>query len=162
MSCDATQQRLEQLADPSQLEALGDDERQHLASCDDCAAHHALLLELAAESVPMAVPALPPQLLATVERRAVHALRVAQQRRALRWDIAAPLAVALLALPIALGQGWLWLKGLAFVLGSWIPASVLTGLAVVHFISVALALGALYGAIPLVIAYVTPIRQEAS
>jgi hypothetical protein len=161
MSCEATQQRLEQLADPSQLQTLGDDERRHLASCDACAAHHALLLTLTAESVQTEAPALPPQLLATVERRAVHALRVVHQRRALRWDIAAPLAVALLALPIALGQGWLWLKGLAFLLDTWLPASVLTGLAVVHFTSVALALGALYGAIPLVIAYATPIRREA-
>jgi hypothetical protein len=162
MSCNATQQRLEQLADQSQLQALGDDERQHLASCDECAAHHALLLTLADESAQTEAPPLSPQLLATVERRAIHALRITQRRSALHWDIAAPLAVALLALPLALGQGWLWLKGLALLLGTWLPAPIVTGLAVVHFASVALALGALYGAIPLVIAYATHTRQEAS
>jgi len=161
MSCKSTQQRLEQLADQSQLQALGEDERRHLASCDECAAHHALLLTLATESVQTEPPPLSPRLLATVERRAIHALRATRQRRALRWDIAAPLAVALLALPIALGQGWLWLKGLALLLEAWLPASILTGLAVVHFASVALTLGALYGAIPLAIAYANHTRAIA-
>ncbi len=162
MSCETTQQRLEQLANQSQLQGLGEDERRHLASCNECAAHHALLLTLAAESVQTEPPPLPPQLLATVERRAIRALRATRQRRALRWDIAAPLAMALLALPIALGQEWLWLKGLALLLDSWLPASILTGLAVVHFASVALTLGALYGALPLAIAYASRTRLEAS
>lgn len=161
MSCEATQRLLEQLVDQSELQTLGEDERQHLASCAECAAHHALLLALAAESTPTEAPSLSPQLLATVERRAIHALCVTRRRRALRWDIAAPLAVALLALPVAVGQGWLWLQGLALLLEAWLPASILTGLAVVHFASVALTLGALYAAIPLVIAYANHTRVSA-
>ena len=162
MICEQTQQQLEQLADPNQLETLEDDERRHLASCDDCTTHHALLRTLAVESASAVAPALSPQLLAAVERRTLHALRATQSNRALHRDIAAPLAVALLALPVALVQGWLWLKGTTLLLGSWLPTSILTGMAVVHFTSVALVLGALYAAIPLVIAYATPIRQEAS
>ncbi len=73
--------------------------------------------------------------------------------------------MAVLALPIALGQGWLWVKGLSLLFDAWVPSAILTGLAVVHITSVAIALGALYAAIPLVIAYVNhaqPDRLEAS
>jgi hypothetical protein len=162
MSCQTTQQRLEQLANHGQLRSIGEDQRQHLASCDECAAHHALLLTLTDEAGQTEPPPLPPQLLATLEQRAIRALRATHQRRLMRWDIAAPLAVALLALPITVGQGWLWFKGLALLLETWLPASILTGLAVVHFASVALTLGALYGALPLAIAYASRTRLEAS
>jgi hypothetical protein len=81
----------------------------------------------------------------------------------MRWDIAAPLVVSLLALPIALGQGWLWLQGLGFLLESWLPQSIVTGLAIAHALSVAITLGALYAALPLAIAFAsTRIRLEAT
>jgi anti-sigma factor RsiW len=161
MNCQNTQQRLDQFTEQSQIQALDSETREHLASCAQCAAHHALLLALTADEIRAEPPPIPPQLLATLEERAMGALRATGRRRVMHWDIAAPLVVSLLALPIALGQGWLWLRGLGFVLESWLPEALVTGLVVVHIVSVALTLGALYAALPLAIAFAST-RLEAT
>jgi predicted anti-sigma-YlaC factor YlaD len=161
MSCQNLQQRLDQLAQQSQLQVLDPEAREHLANCAQCAAHHALLLALTADEIRAEPPPLSPQLLAAVEKRAMGALRATGRRAVMRWDIAAPLAVSLLALPIALGQGWLWLRGLGFLLESWLPEALVAGLAIAHIASVALTLGALYAALPLAIAFAST-RLEAT
>ena len=164
MSCETRQQRLEELVFEGDLERLAVEEREHLAGCADCGAHHALLLALNTEAERATAEPLPPQLLAAVERRAVRVLRAAQPQPHPRLDgnLVAPLAVALLALPIAVGQGWLWMHGLSFFLAEWIPASILTGIFVFYVVSVALPLGALYGSLPLAVAYANRTRMEAA
>jgi hypothetical protein len=65
----------------------------------------------------------------------------------------AALAVAVLALPLVVGQAYLVIEGGAWLLARWVPAPVLTWLGGVYLISLALAVGALYGLIPLAIAF---------
>ena len=101
------------------------------------------------------------QLRASVHERATRALRATHSNLILRWEIAAPLAVALLALPIAIGQGWLWTHGLSALLEPWLPTSVLTGLTIFYAASAALTLGGLYGSLPFAIAYANRNRLEA-
>ena len=77
-------------------------------------------------------------------------------------NMATSLAVALLALPIAIGQGWLWTYGLSALLDPWLPTSVLTGMTIFYAASAALTLGGLYGSLPFAIAYANRKRLEAS
>ena len=64
---------------------------------------------------------------------------------------AALAAAALLALPFVLGHAALvaWLG--RTVLGPWVPPAILTWLAMLYFVPVALGIAVLYGAIPLAV-----------
>jgi len=66
-----------------------------------------------------------------------------------------------LALPIAIGQGWLWTHGLSILLEPWLPTSVLTGMTIFYAASAALTLGGLYGSLPFAIVYANRNRLEA-
>ena len=168
MNCDARQEQLERIAFEGELEALADEQREHLADCAPCASHFALLQLLIGEARDAQPAPLSPQLRASVHERATRALRATRARPAshsksiFRWEIAAPLAVALLALPIAIGQGWLRTRGLSALLEPWLPASVLTGLTIFYAASAALTLGGLYGSLPFAIAYANRNRLEAT
>jgi hypothetical protein len=167
VNCEARQEQIERIAFEGELEALVDEEREHLAACAPCRSHFALLRQLVGEARGAQPAALSPQLRASVHERATRALRATHARPAthpnpiFRWDIAAPLAVALLALPIAIGQGWLWTHGLSLLLEPWLPTSVLTGLTIFYAASAALTLGGLYGSLPFAIAYANRKRLEA-
>lgn len=161
MNCDARQEQLEQTAFAGGIEALAADQREHLESCEDCSSHFALIRQLIDGSRDAHPEALPPQLRASVHERATRALRATHSSAIFRWDIAAPLAVALLALPIAIGQGWLWTHGLSYLLEPWLPTSVLTGLTIFYAASAALTLGGLYGLLPFAVAYSNRNRLEA-
>ena len=167
MNCEARQEQLERIAFEGGAEALVDEQREHLEACAPCASHFALLQQLIGEARDAQPTPLSPQLRASVHERATRALRATQVLPAadsnpiFRWEIAAPLAVALLALPIAIGQGWLWTHGFSVLLGPWLPASVLTGLTIFYAASAALTLGGLYGSLPLAIAYANRNRLEA-
>jgi hypothetical protein len=161
VNCEARQQQLEQIAFERGIEALVDDQREHLESCADCSSHFALLEQLIADAQVAQPEALSRQLRASVHERAARALRASDARAVFRWDVAAPLAVALLALPIAIGQGWLWTHGLSVLLERWLPPSVLTGLTIFYAASAALTLGALYGSLPFAVAYANRNRMEA-
>ena len=161
MNCEARQEQLERIAFEGGLEVLVDEQRGHLEACAPCASHFALLRQLIGEARDAKPTPLSPQLRASVHERATRALRATQSKAVFGWDIAAPLAVALLALPIAVGQGWLWTHGLSYLLEPWLPASVLTGLTIFYAASAALTLGGLYGSLPLAIAYANRNRLEA-
>ncbi len=161
MNCEARQEQLERIAFEGGLEALVDEEREHLETCAPGRSHFALLRQLIGEARDAQPAPLSPQLRASVHERATRALRATHSNLIFRWEIAAPLAVALLALPIAIGQGWLWTHGLSVLLEPWLPASVLTGLTILYAASAALTLGGLYGSLPFAIAYANRNRLEA-
>jgi len=174
LNCEARQEQLERIAFEGGLEALVDEQREHLETCAPCSSHCALLRQLIGEARDAQPAPLSPQLRASVHERATRALRATQSLRTPRsrranqsspifqWEIAAPLAVALLALPIAIGQGWLWTHGLSLLLEPWLPASVLTGLTIFYAASAALTLGGLYGSLPFAVAYANRNRLEAT
>ncbi len=161
MNCEARQEQLERAAFEGGLEAFADAEREHLEGCANCSSHFALLGQLIGDARNAQPAPLTPQLRASVHERATRALRATHSNLIFRWEIAAPLAVALLALPIAVGQGWLWTHGLSYLLEPWLPTSVLTGLTIFYAASAALTLGGLYGSLPLAIAYANRNRLEA-
>jgi hypothetical protein len=161
MNCETRQERLEGIAFEGELEALADAEREHIETCADCSSHFALLEQLIGEARDARPAPLSPALRASVHARAARAMRASHSKAVFRWDMAAPLAVALLALPIAIGQGWLLTHGLAYFLEPWLPTSVLTGLTIFYAASAALTLGGLYGSLPLAIAYANRNRLEA-
>jgi predicted anti-sigma-YlaC factor YlaD len=161
VNCEARQEQLERIAFEGGLEALVDEEREHLEACAPCRSHFALLRQLIGEARDAQPAPLSPQLRASVHERATHPLRATHSNLIFRWEIAAPLAVALLALPIAIGQGWLWTHGLSALLEPWLPTSVLTGLTIFYAASAALTLGGLYGSLPFAIAYANRNRLEA-
>jgi predicted anti-sigma-YlaC factor YlaD len=161
VNCEARQEQLEQIAFEDELDALVDEQREHLETCAPCRSHFALLQRLIGEARDAQPAPLSPQLRASVHEHATRALRANHSSPIFRWEIAAPLAVALLALPIAIGQGWLWNHGISLLLEPWLPTSVLTGLTIFYGASVALTLGGLYGSLPFAIAYANRNRLEA-
>ncbi len=162
MNCEARQEQLERIAFEGELEALVDKEREHLGACAPCSSHFALLRQLIGEARDAQPAPLSSQLRASVHERATRALRATHSKLIFRWEIVAPLAVALLALPIAIGQGWLWTHGLSVLLEPWLPTSVLNGLTIFYAASVALTLGGLYGSLPFAIVYANRNRLEAT
>ena len=161
MNCEARQEQLERIVFEGRLEAIVDEEREHLEACAPCSSHFALLRQLIGETRDVQPKSLSHQLRASVHERAIRALRATHSNLIFQWEIAAPLAVALLALPIAIGQGWLWTHGLSALLEPWLPTSVLTGLTIFYAASAALTLGGLYGSLPFAIAYASRNRLEA-
>ncbi len=160
MNCEAKQEQLEQTTFEGGIEALAADQREHLETCEDCSSHFALVQQLIGDARDAHPEALSPQLRASVHERATRALRATHSNPIFRWEIVAPLAVALLALPIAIGQGWLWTHGLSYLLEPWLPTSVLTGLTIFYAASAALTLGGLYGLLPFAVAYANRNRLE--
>jgi predicted anti-sigma-YlaC factor YlaD len=161
VNCEARQEQLERIAFEGELETLVDEEREHLAACATCSSHFALLQQLLSEARDAQPAPLSEQLRASVHERATRALRATHQNLIFRWELVAPLAVALLALPIAIGQGWLWTHGLSLLLEPWLPTSVLTGMTIFYAASAALTLGGLYGLLPFAIVYANRNRLEA-
>ena len=161
MNCEARQEQLEQIVFEGGPEAIADEEREHLEACTPCSSQFALLRRLIGETRDAQPTPLSHQLRTSVHERATRALRASQSKLIFQWEIAAPLAVALLALPIAIGQGWLWTHGLSALLEPWLPTSVLTGLTIFYAASAALTLGGLYGSLPFAIAYANRNRLEA-
>ena len=161
MNCEARQERLEQAAFEAGLEAFADAEREHLEDCANCSSHFALLGQLIGDARSAQPALLSHQLRASVHERATRALRATHSNLIFQWEIAAPLAVALLAVPIAVGQGWLWTQGLSALLEPWLPTSVLTGLTIFYAASAALTLGGFYGLLPFAIAHANRNRLEA-
>jgi predicted anti-sigma-YlaC factor YlaD len=161
VNCEARQEQLERIAFEGELEALVEEQREHLEACATCASHFALLRQLIGEARDAQPTPLSPQLRASVHERATRALRATNSNLIFQWEIFAPLAVALLALPVAIGQGWLWTRGLSILLEPWLPTSVLTGLTIFYAASAALTIGGLYGLLPFAVAFANRNRLEA-
>jgi hypothetical protein len=162
VNCETRQERIERALFEDGLDALPTEEREHFESCALCAAQFALLQELIGEADREPEAPLPLHLRAAVHARALRALRANDSSSAFRWDVAAPLAVALLAVPIAIGQGWLWTQGVSLLLEPWVSTTVLTGLTVFYAASAALTLGGLYALLPFAVAHANRNRLEVS
>lgn len=156
MSCDAFQQRLDESALAHAL-ALDDgaaaEPFTHAASCEACGAHLAFLRALDAElgAVPLAAVRAP--VVATAQQRATRALRAREQPHGFARELAAALAVAILALPLVVAQAFVVVESGAWLLAAWVPEPILVWLGFGYLASFALGVGALYGSIPLVVAW---------
>ena len=155
MSCEALRARLDEAllahAAPSAEDAA------HAESCAACGEHAAALRAVAAHLDSVQTPALKPAARAACEAGALRVLRAQRAARAptpvraLRRDFLRAGAMALLVLPIALGHAWLVARLGSAVLGPVLPSLLLDWLAVFYFVPIALALGVLYGVIPLAV-----------
>jgi len=149
MSCQEVEERLTE----AWLEhrALRD---PHLEACERCRAHAEALERMASHLDGLAVPTVAPEQVEAWRQAAVRAQRarrVARSRTPLRplaRDLLRAAALALLALPFAVGHAaavaWLGQN----VLAGWLPSAALTWLAALYFVPIALAIAVLYGAIP--------------
>jgi hypothetical protein len=152
VSCDAFQERLD--ASALARTALDADLAAHVRDCTACGAHErflfALVVALDATAPPQAVDA---AVVALAQRRSARVLRAQSTPVGVGRELVAALAIALLALPLVVAHAYLVLEGAAWLLASWVPAPVLTWLGGVYLGSLALGVGALYGLIPLAVAW---------
>jgi len=155
MSCEEVQERLTEALLAHAAPAPEDG--THAQGCGSCGAHARTLREVAEYLAGVHVPALRAPALEACETRALRVLRAQRAARApaplrgLGPDFLRAALLALLALPVAVGHAWLVAWAGSALLGSWLPGPVLGWLAVLYFAPVALALGVLYGAIPLAV-----------
>jgi divalent metal cation (Fe/Co/Zn/Cd) transporter len=91
--------------------------------------------------------------LAATKQRAARALRAREEPHPFGRELIAALAVAVLALPLVVAQAFFVVESGAWLLASWVPEPILIGLGVSYLGSFALGVGALYGSIPLVVAW---------
>jgi hypothetical protein len=156
MTCDAIQERLDEqvlaraLAAPDAgAEAL----LAHAATCDACGAHLAFLRAMDAELGGAVVAPPPAAVVARAERGALRALRAREHPRGFARELVAALAIAVLALPLVVAQAVVVVEGAAWLLASWVPEPILAWLGFGYLGTFALAVGALYASIPLVVAW---------
>lgn len=138
--------------------------RGHARECEACGAQLRFLRALCAslEHERQDVAPVPAALLVRTRARAVRALRAQETPRGVARELASALALALLALPLVVGHAVLVIEGGAWLLAQWVPAPVLTWLAGVYVASLALGVGALYGLIPLAVAWRRRSTMEAA
>lgn len=155
MTCEAVQARLREAC--LERVAPAETDAAHVATCPGCASH-AAGLERVTQHLGMLVVPEPGAAVRAAwtagARRALHARQVARTPTPLRPHLRPLLgaaAAALLALPFVLGHAALvaWLG--RTVLGPWVPPAILTWLAMLYFVPVALGIAVLYGAIPLAV-----------
>jgi hypothetical protein len=163
MSCEGVQERLDDLALARALDG-GDaaELRDHAAQCTACGAHLRFLHELGAALEEPAVLPVSAGVLAAAQRRAARVLRAREAPRGLGRELAAALAVALLALPLVVAHAVLVVEGASWLLSAWVPEPVLAWLGAVYLASLALGVGALYGIIPLAVAWRRRSRVESA
>jgi hypothetical protein len=161
VSCDAIQERLDERALARTLDDGSPEAAElcaHARSCAACGAHRRFLVALeAALDVPEPEP-VAAAVVAAARTRAVRVLRSRETPPAVGRELVAALGVALLALPLVVAHAYLVIEGGAWLLAAWLPAPVLTWLGAVYLLSLALGVGALYGLIPLAVAF----RRRAS
>jgi len=155
VNCDAVQERLDERALARSL-AAGDTAAAELIAhadrCEACGAHLAFLRALDAE---FALPLAPVRasVVAAAQQRAARALRAREPAHGFGRELVAALVVAVLALPFVVAQAFVVVESGAWLLASWVPQPILIGLGAAYLGSFALGVGALYGSIPLVVAW---------
>lgn len=138
--------------------------REHAHGCEACGAELRFLRALGAslEQGRAESPPVPALLLERTRSRAVRALRAQETPRGVGRELVAALALALLALPLVVAHAVLVIEGADWLLAQWVPAPVLTWLAGMYVASLALGVGALYGLIPLAVAWRRRSTMEAA
>ena len=156
MNCDEFQQQLDELALARAL-ATGDgaapEPLAHAASCASCGAHLAFLRAFEAEFAALSLSPVRASVVASAQQRAKRALRARARPHGFGRELVAALAVAMLALPLVVAQAYLVVESFGWLLASWVPEPILMGLGFGYLASFALGVGALYGSIPLVVAW---------
>ena len=161
--CDAIEERLSELALAGEIEPMDAELRDHVAGCAGCSAHARFLRGLVAALDELdAVPPVRPGALASTQRRAVRALRAQAPPPSFARELAGALGLGVLALPVVIGHAWLVARGAEALLAPWLPRAVLAWLGFEYFGSLALAVGALYAAIPLALASARRIPAEVT
>jgi len=161
--CDAIEERLSDLALAGEIELVDAELRAHLVGCSACSAHARFLRAVVAALDELdAVPAVRPGALAAAQRRAVRALRAQAPPPSFGRELASALGLGVLALPVVIGHAWLVARGAEALLAPWLPRAVIAWLGFEYFGSLALAVGALYAAIPLALAAARRIPEEAT
>ena len=156
MNCDAVQERLDERALARALapgDAAAAELIAHADSCEACGAHLAFLRALDAEFAALPLAPVRASVVATAQRRAARALRAREPAHGFGRELVAALAVAVLALPFVVAQAFVVVESGAWLLASWVPHPILLGLGATYLGSFALGVGALYGSIPLVVAW---------
>ena len=156
MSCDAFQQRLDACALARSLapdDGAAGEPFAHAASCEACGAHLAFLRALDAELAALPLAAVGASIVATAQQRATRALRAREQPHGFARELAVALAGAMLALPLVVAQAFVVVESGAWLLAAWVPEPILVWLGFGYLASFALGVGALYGSIPLVVAW---------
>ena len=153
MSCEAIEQRLDELAFAHALDGPEPEVAAHLRDCAACRAHRGFLVALTtslanATPAPVAAP-----VVAVATERALRVLRARPTQDRVGREIVAAIAVALLALPLVVAHAYLVVEAGAWLLARWVPAPLLVWLGGVYLLSLALGVGALYGLIPLAVAW---------
>ena len=156
MNCDAVQERLDERALAHALDA-GDGAAAelfaHTVDCQACSAHLAFLRALDAEFAALPLAPVRNAVVASAQQRAARALRAREQAHGFGRELVAALAVAVLALPFVVAQAFLVVESGSWLLASWVPHAILIWLGIAYLGSFALGVGALYGSIPLVVAW---------
>lgn len=162
MSCDAIQEKLDELAFARALDASPEhaDLFDHARGCADCDAHLRFLHGLAAAFPMTALEPVSESVVASARERAVRVLRARETPQGVGRELVAAMAVALLALPLVVGHAYLMLEGGTWLLSSWLPAPLLAWLGFAYLGSLAIGVGALYGMIPVAVALRRRAAQE--
>jgi anti-sigma factor RsiW len=156
VNCDAAQERLDERALTRSLAVRDGTAAEffaHVDGCEACGAHLAFLRALDAELAALPTAPVRASVVATAQQRAARALRAREQAHGFGRELAAALAVAVLALPFVVAQAFVVVESGAWLLASWLPHPILLGLGAAYLGSFALGVGALYGSIPLVVAW---------
>lgn len=158
MSCEDVQQRMEALAFEHRLDGQSAEAaaaREHAHDCAACGSQLRFLRALGAsvEHERTAPAPVAPELLARTRARAVRALRAQETPAGVGSEVAAALGLAVLALPLVVAHAYLVVEGAAWLLAQWVPAPLLTWIGGLYVASLALGVGALYGLIPLAVAW---------
>ena len=154
MICEEVQRSLES----ADAELAGDGQR-HLGRCEECSAHARLLEELKVALREDLTPSVAPVLISRSHERALAVMRSQGRAGPMDREFALACALALLAYPLILLQGWLVAVGIGFLLDGW-PTSLLYGLGFVYFSTLALSVGILYAAIPVLAGWAHARRME--
>ena len=163
MNCDEFQQQLDERALARALAAgtgAAPEPLEHAASCERCGAHLAFLRALDAEFSALPLAPVRASIVAGAQQRAARALRARERPHGFGRELVAVLAVAMLALPLVVAQAYVVVESFAWLLASWVPEPILMGLGLGYLASFALGVGALYGSIPLVVAWRRRARLE--
>lgn len=157
MMCDDVQSALE-----GRPEDLTLPERDHVSDCLLCAEHQAVVVRLMSSTQTGKLREPSRERLAVIKAEAGRVLgRRFVSKRGGR-ALAAPLSLALLALPIGLLQAWLWLTLLGSLGSGWIPGPVLVGFSLFYLVTLASMLGLLYSLLPFAVARANQLRREIS
>ena len=150
MNCEEVQGRLTEAA--LAQSAAEPDDLAHAGECTLCDRHTHFLEALAATLDDSTAPSLGPSALARCRERTLRTLRAHEVPIGIGSDLIRAIALALLTLPLVIAHALAVAQGASLLLSPILPELALAWLGLVYFGSLALAVGVIYGSIPLLVA----------